>query len=186
MKGARLPLLAALCIALPGALPAAASLATDAEVNVCFNYGCLVEAPVRLAAADIDAVVDSLANQPSAADERAALARAVGSLFALAAQQTPIGADRPGNYDDNGVRGQMDCIDHSTNATRFLELLDARGALHFHEVLPRARRGLIFRHWAAHIATRDAREEFAVDSWYSAVGEPARVLPLAQWESNHD
>ncbi|HJV28515.1 MAG TPA: hypothetical protein VJ673_22745 [Aromatoleum sp.] len=85
-----------------------------------------------------------------AASERVAIAGAIGKLYGLAGEQTPIAADRRGNFLDDGVEGRMDCIDHSTNTTRFLEMMSARGWLHFHRVLePERRHFAIFQHFSA-------------------------------------
>jgi hypothetical protein len=146
------------------------------------------------------------------------LAEVLGELYRLAAMQTPVGADRAGNYLDGDVEGRMDCIDHSTSTTRLLKLIETRGALRFHRVLaPERRTRFIMQHFSAVIeelapAERIARlapgtalahcnctedgliieapdgaevarpgERYAVDSWFVDNGEPAVVLPLAEW-----
>ena len=111
------------------------------QVSVCFNYGCEVEevavfSDIRLAWAQ-----EMLATADSAERERQLVSIVMGRLYFWAGQQTAIHADRGGNFDDEGVRGAMDCIDHSTSTTSFLRLLERRGALHFHRVLEPARRG---------------------------------------------
>ncbi len=133
-------------------LAAAASPAhaAPAEVSVCYNNGCISQAPVRLDAATLEAVRLQLAGADDAAAEREALAIAVGRLLAVAGTQSPVAADRAGNYLDLGVEGRMDCIDHSTSTTRMLRLLEARGWLRFHRVLePERRSFLILQHFSA-------------------------------------
>lgn len=173
-----------------------------------------------------------LASADDAEAEREAIATAVGMLHRLAGEGSPIAADRAGNYLDAGVRGRMDCIDHSTTTTRLLELIESRGWLRFHRVIEPARRSrAIFQHFSAVIEEMEplrepqptAREpaedrvpdhvplllalcdcqnvvediprkpapgtppagpggrRFAVDSWFVEHGEPAVVLPLAEW-----
>lgn len=158
-----------------------ASAGVGAEIDVCFNYGCIASQRAQFDGEVIDALATQVAASADADAERAALTHAVAALYALAAMQTPIGADQPGNVDDGGVRGQMDCIDHSTNTTRFLELLAARGALRFHRVLPPTRRGWVFAHHTARLAALADGAEFAVDSWYVGVGEPPLVVPMTRW-----
>lgn len=168
----------------------------DESVSVCFNYGCVTQAPVRFSAQQLSNVTHTLATAHDAGEERTLLAQVIGTLYAWAGMQTPIHADRGGNYADAGVQGAMDCIDHSTTTTRFLRLLEQRDALHFHHVIATTRRGWIFQHLTATIeelplATANAatatsvtaaqRPRFAVDSWYVDNGKPAIVLPLAEW-----
>jgi len=201
-----------------------------ASLDVCFNYGCASTMPVTLADGRLAAAGKMLSEASDAATERAAIARAVGMLLRVAGEQTPIAADRAGNFLDDGVEGRMDCIDHATNTTRLLEVMAARGWLRFHRVLPPERRTLlIFQHFSAAIeeldvplglppvpppvavpdyvptmlALCDCSEviadiaqdapppkgapqgvpgaRFVVDSWFVDHGEPAVVLPLAEW-----
>lgn len=138
----------------PGALPAVAVTArdvpADARVGVCYNYGCATEVEVRVDGATLDAIRVRLAASADAAIEREVLADAVGMLYGVAARQTPVGADRAGNYLDQEVEGRMDCIDHSTSTTRLLKLIEARGWLRFHRVLDPARRSrIILQHFGA-------------------------------------
>ena len=125
---------------------------------------------------------------------------AVGRLLGWAGQQSPISADRGGNYADDAVHGRMDCIDHATTTTRLLRLLERRGLLRFHRVLEPARRlrFWVFPHYAAQIeearggdAKRGEGEEetssrFAVDSWFFDNGHPAAVMRLEAWQKRKD
>lgn len=168
---------------------AAAQEAAGLAVDICFNYGCLSQWTIELDAARVDGIVLALQGAQNAAEERAHLALAIGQLYALAAEQTPIGNDKGGNYADAGVYGRMDCIDHSRTTTGFLKLLEARGALRWHRVLAPARRvrGLIFQHYSAAIETRQPAtpgappESYVVDSWFVDNGKPAVILPLDAW-----
>ena len=131
-----------------------------------------------------------LGSAQSAEDERERLAVAIGWLLGWAGRQTPIAADRGGNYADDGVRGRMDCIDHSTTTTRLLRLLEARGWLRFHRVLdPVLRVRFLFdAHYSAQIeelpeaagddATAVEAARHVGDSWFRDNGQPAGVLPL--------
>ncbi|WP_332675644.1 hypothetical protein [Aromatoleum sp.] len=119
-------------------------------VDVCFNYGCAGGSRVAFSDARLREVRALLADASDAAAERDAIAAAVGRMYRIAAGQSPIGADRAGNYLDGGVVGRMDCIDHSTTTGRFLALLESRGWLRFHRVAEPARRTrIIFQHFSA-------------------------------------
>ncbi|MCB1939960.1 MAG: hypothetical protein KDF24_05360 [Rhodocyclaceae bacterium] len=177
------------------ALPILARAAV--EVPICYNYGCLSEATVRYDEATLTSIAARLREARTAAQERTALAHVVGWLYREAGRQSPIHADRAGDYLDEGVYGKMDCIDHGTSTTRLLEMLEARGALRFHRVRPQARRTrfVLFQHFSAVVEERvpgdgaDATTagdspsgaRFVIDSWFREHGEPAVVLPLADW-----
>lgn len=167
-----------------GAGPARA----DERVSICYNYGCLAQAEVVFSEARLAEVAERLSRADSAVAERAILAQVLGQLYRWAGEQSPIGADRPGNYLDFGVNGMMDCIDHSESTTRLLRLLEARGLLHFHAVEPIARRvrWVFAQHFSAVIRERSEAPpavgaRFAVDTWFGEHGDPAVVLPLEDW-----
>lgn len=163
------------------------------RVTVCFNYGCESTATVVFSNRQLADVRDLLDDAVDAAHERELIAVVVGRLLGWAGQQSPIGADRGGNFADDGVHGRMDCIDHSTTTTRLLRMLERRGWLRWHRVRePEVRtRMLLFDHWTAVIEEapkapyRDehpySRERFAVDSWFFDNGQAAVVMPLDQW-----
>ena len=178
------------------ALPALA----DEKVNVCFNYGCLAQAEVVYSEAQLAQIAGLLGVALDAGEERAAIGVAIGRLLGWAGEQTPIAADRGGNYADAAVFGKMDCIDHSTTTTRLLEMLERRRLLRHHRVLaPEVRqRFWVMVHYSALIEALGAAattgegaqeapaaptERYAVDSWFYDNGRPAVVMPLALWQS---
>lgn len=169
----------------------------DVTVPVCYNYGCAVEETVVFSEARLAGLKALLRGAHSPEAERDILAVAVGRLYAWAGEQTPIWRDRGGNYDDDqGESGRMDCIDHATTTTRFLETLAARGLLRFHRVLPPVRRlrFLVAQHYSAAIEelgpVRDpehpAPERYVVDSWFRDSGKPAVIMPLEKWLEGGD
>lgn len=170
------------------------------RVKVCYNYGCLAQSVVEISDERLAEVELLLHAATDAAGERAAIGQAVGKMLAWAAEQSPIGADRGGNYADEGVYGKMDCIDHSTTTTRLLRMIEAKGMLRFHHVLDPAlrRRFLLFEHYSALIEERkpgasdcgcdgetepDPSAQFVVDSWFFDNGHAAAVMPLARWQA---
>lgn len=181
MKRCLVPLFA-LVLSLGLALPAGA-----ASVDVCYNYGCYVQAPVLFSEPELLALGRRLAQAGDGAEERQALAEVLGRMYRIAGSQTPIWRDRGGNLEDDGVDGRMDCIDHSTTASRFIALLAERGWLRFHTPEPRQmrRRGLIFEHWTAVIAD-EGGQRYAVDRWFFDHGEPPAVIPFADWLAGKD
>ena len=126
--------------------------------------------------------------------ERLRLALVIGHLHGWAGEQTPIHVDRGGNHADEGVHGAMDCLDHSATTTRFLEMLERKGWLRHHRVLPRQRRTLFLlnEHFSAAIEEPGPVEvseskkklkpkRYVVDSWFVDNGRPAVILPLEDW-----
>lgn len=186
------------------AKPPARSAKTKAEaevkgsesVVVCYNYGCAAEGPVNFSGKQLTQLRRLLIAARNSEMERAALGRAIGQMYAWAAEQTPVGNDRAGNYADGGMPGQMDCIDHSNTTTRFLRLLDKRGWLRFHRAVDGIRRsGLFSQHFSAAIedlgdgvsvVRNDPRSRlWAVDSWYADNGKPPFIAPIEKWESDN-
>lgn len=126
------------------------------SLELCFNYGCSKTVPVLFSDEELGAVGARFAGVQNAEGERVVLAQAVADLYRVAGEQSPIVADRGGNYADSGVEGRMDCIDHSTNTTRFLELMASKGWLQHHVVRKPSRRSrIIFQHFAAVLEERD-------------------------------
>jgi hypothetical protein len=153
------------------------------ELAVCYNYGCNTQGRVSLHDHQLKRIGVLLGRARTPGEEREAVSQAIGLLENYAGQQTPTWRDRGENYNDDGVDGRMDCIDHSTNTTRYLRLLEARGWLRFHRVAdPAYRAPLLFNaHWAANIVDRESGMAYAVDSWFFDNGQPAAVLPLDVW-----
>ena len=159
----------------------------DERVTICHGYGCLVQEGVGYSEGQLGEIRRLLFAADGAASERQRLAEVLGRLYGWAGLQSDIRNDRGGNYADEGISGRMDCIDHSTTTTRLLRLLEARGYLRWHRVSEPAERSvaLVFApHYSAVIETvGDGEvEAFAVDSWFVDNGEPAVILPLAEWK----
>lgn len=169
--------------ALLGALALPVLSAHAEVVTICYNYGCYSRAPVDYSEAQLERLHRMLAAAADANAERAAISAVIGRMYAIAGEQTPVWRDKGGNYADGGENGKMDCIDHSTNTTAFLRLLQARGWLRFHDVLaPIMRRRFFFAvHWSARIREREAKKVYVVDSWFVDNGRPAVVLPVEDW-----
>lgn len=157
------------------------------SVAICYGYGCFAQTDIRIEESDWRRFKRRLSGAGDAEVERKILSGVIGDLYALAGQRSPIRNDRGGNYADEGVSGAMDCIDHSTTTTRFLRILERRGALRWHVVLPPEvrRRFLFFEHYSAAIAENaggDEARRFVVDSWFVDNGKPAVILPLDEWK----
>ena len=168
-----------------------AAAAADERVSVCFNYGCLTQAEIVYSNEQLRELRSLLSEAQDAEQERAAIAIAVGRLLGWAGKQSPIAADRGGNYADNAVYGKMDCIDHSITTTRLLRMMEAQGMLRYHRVLERVlrRRFFLFDHFSAQIEEISAEDNmgdaghYVVDSWFFDNAQPAVIMPLERWMS---
>ena len=169
-------------LALMAALTAACVHA-DQVVTICYNYGCLTQTAVTFSEQRLAEVRAMLATATTAAQERDLVAQAVGRLYAWAAEQTPIGADRGGDYADDGKPGRMDCIDHSTTTDRFLRMFEDLGWLRFHRVgkIVVRHRWIFGQHFSAVLEENGSGARYVVDTWFRDNGRPAVVLPLADW-----
>jgi hypothetical protein len=178
-----MPRAAASITLLLAALVGAAAAARADEVTICYNYGCQAQAQVDFGEPQLDALRSLFAAADDPAAERAAISLAIGRMYAIAGEQTPVWRDKGGNYADGGENGRMDCIDHSTNTDTFLRLLHAHGWLRFHEVLAPLKRVrfLVFDHWGARIIERGTRQTYVVDSWYFDNGHAAAVFAVEEW-----
>ena len=166
----------------------AGAVAADEVVPICYGYGCIAQAQIKFSDVQLREIGRQLAVAVDAENERKLLAVAIGELYGWAGQQSDIGNDRGGNYADGHAPGKMDCIYHSQSTTRLLKLLEVRGLLRWHRVQePEVRNwALVFpAHWSAVIEEKKADGEaprFAVDSWFVDNGQPAVILPLAEWK----
>lgn len=157
-------------------------------VAVCYDYGCHHQKTIELSQEALAPVALLMSNTQSAVEERALLGEAVGFLYQLAGLQTPIFRDRGGNFDDDRTQsGAMDCIDHSTTASAFLQLLARNGWLRFHRVESPISRGMLLTiHWGARISDKQTAEEFIIDRWFFDHGHHAAVLPIEDWMDRKD
>ena len=169
------------------ALVWACAVAADEVVPICYGYGCIAQAQITFSEAQLREIGRQLSVAVDAENERKLLATAIGELYGWAGQQSDIRNDRGGNYADGHSPGKMDCIDHSKSTTRLLNLLEARGYLRWHRVREPEVRSRIFLtvHWSAVIEEKKTDGEvqrFVVDSWFVDNGQPAVILPLAEWK----
>ena len=190
LRGGKLPLMAVLLMLLAWEALAIESAGADEKVKVCFNYGCLAQAEVVFSNAQLSDLAQLMRSARTAEEERQAIGEAIGRLLGWAGQQSPIAADRGGNYLDDAIYGRMDCIDHATTTTRLLSMMERHGMLRFHRLDEPVlrRRFLLFEHYSALIkeVSGDGAEvaagRYVVDSWFFDNGQPAAVMPLASWQ----
>lgn len=154
--------------------------------SVCHGYECHYRTKVTLTAKDEQRIRNLLHNGSRSADgERKAL-RTVVAIFEQRSTAFIGVRDKPRmQFGKARIKGQMDCIDESTNTDNFLRYLQSRGWLKHHTVARRTSRGAFFDgrypHWTAVIEDKQG-QKWAVDSWYEAGGGPPDIMPLQQWK----
>jgi len=154
--------------------------------RVCHGYECYYQTKVILSAQDLRRRQNLMRQgAQSAAAERKALRAAIA--FFEQRSTAAIGVrDKPRmQFGKARIKGQMDCIDESTNTDNFIRYLHSRGWLKHHTPVRKTARGSFFDgrypHWTAVIQTKDG-ERWAVDSWYEAGGGLPDIMPLAEWK----
>ncbi|MBU1192871.1 MAG: hypothetical protein KKE76_14320 [Gammaproteobacteria bacterium] len=153
---------------------------------LCYGYGCKLAMPVSLSQADWAALRALFPATRTAAEERAAVAHAVGLFERIAGQVAPIHRDLAGNPLAVARQpGQLDCIAESLNTAAWLILLDQHGLLRWHRVVERAYRApwVLDQHWAARIEEVATGQYYVVDSWPQDNGEPALIQTLEDWRA---
>jgi hypothetical protein len=169
-----------------GASPALAAAPTSPKlVTICHGYGCSFRTKLTLGAADgarFRSIMSVGAASPQA--ERAALARAV-SYFDRRANEATGYKDRPRTEVGKPERGQMDCVDESTNTHALLLYLAERGLLKFHKVGRKVSRGFFldgrYPHWTA-IIIEPSGVKWVVDPWYAQLGGAPDIFPYEKWK----
>jgi hypothetical protein len=176
--------LLALCLALSVPLAVA-----DGLVRFCYDWSCKTPGVVSYPEPWLKRMLAPLRQAKTPEAERVAVAEVVRQFYVRAAEQTPIGADEPGNEEDETVVGRMDCIDHSSSTRNILSFLAHRQALRWHRVGPYAHRTLFLdSHYSATLIATDANAEddtgiYTIDPWFVEQGNLPPVQPVREWAS---
>jgi hypothetical protein len=164
----------------PGPLPT--------KLTACHGYGCRLERnfPITQSVADrFDAIMQPGKTSPEA--ERAALSNAIQYYEDLAAAAIGHRDGPKSPVVASGEKGQMDCIDESTNTRRLMTYLEARGLLAHHSISQNVTRGALldrrYPHHTAVIKETVSGKKWAVDSWYEPAGGPPDIVDLAYWRT---
>jgi hypothetical protein len=161
------------------------STAGTERLDICHGYGCTFRSKLELTASDDGRFASIMAaGRTSPSAERAAISSAVRYFENRARQTTGVVDQRKSEFGAARVRGQMDCIDESTNTRTLLKHLEKRGLLKHHDVAMNASRGFLVdgRYPHSTAVIRDASGvKWAVDSWYAPMGGAPDILPLGDW-----
>jgi hypothetical protein len=160
-------------------------------VWVCHAYGCQKQTRFRFRDEDIAALSAVMAKARKAdtpAEERRAVAYAIGWMEDRVGKVIGTSADRPGmDFQGSGDPTQQDCVDEATNTTSYLLVLQANGFLKHHTVgTPFSKENLLrgvagWPHWTAVLQETANSQRWAVDSWIYANGENPAVVEVEKW-----
>lgn len=160
-------------------------------VFVCSGYGCQTQSPLRFGPEQVKTLAEIMRKTKQAdtpAEERRAVAYAVGWMEAYAGEKVGTKDDRPGmDYDGSGDPGQLDCVDEATNTTSYLTILQSNSLLKHHTVGRPFSRGNIllgvsnWPHWTGVLWETGSKQKWAVDSWIGPNGENPAVVEAEKW-----
>lgn len=157
----------------------------ESRLFVCHGFDCSYKTRVDLGAADHKQYAALFAKADSPETERAAVRRAVQHAEERASGVIGIRDLPKSDYTQSRVKGQMDCIDESTNTRSLLLYLEKRGLLKHHVVEVNRSRGFFadgrYPHSTAVLAEKSGTRRWAIDSWYEPAGGPPDVRPLDEW-----
>lgn len=160
--------------------------ADSARIVVCHGFDCTYKARLDLGAADSRRLSSIMAGARSAAAERAAVSRAVQYFENRAAGAVGVRDQPKSDISQSREKGQMDCIDESTNTRSLLLHLAHRKLLKHHTVEMNVSRGAFvdgrYPHSTAVLRDKSGAR-WAVDSWYAPMGGAPDIMPLPEWQS---
>lgn len=156
-----------------------------AQMIVCHGFNCYMKTTLHLSQSDDEQFARLMApGQASAAAERQAIANAIAYFETRATKAIGVADGAKSSGLESGKRGQMDCIDESTNSRTLLLYLQKRGLLNHHKVLGNVSRGFFadgrYPHSTALVADTSGRK-WAVDSWFEPAGGKPDIMPLDEW-----
>lgn len=182
-----LPVLGA-CTSASSNYSAALESVAASRLTVCHGYNCYFRTHLALGESDmkrISAIMASGAQSPSA--ERDAVGRAIAFYEDRAGDAIGVRDRAKSTLDEGGTKGQMDCIDESTNTRTFMLLLEKKGLLRHHTVQSNVSRGFFldarYPHSTAVLKEKPGGKLWAVDSWYEPMGGRPDILALSQWKT---
>jgi len=160
-------------------------------VYVCHAYGCKKQTRFRFTDEDIATIsklMETTRKDDSAAEERRAIAYAIGWMERRTGDVIGTKADRPGmDFMASGDPTQQDCVDEASNTTSYLLVLANNQLLRHHTVgTPFAKENLLhgvagWPHWTAVIRDTATGQKWAVDSWIYANGENPAIVETEKW-----
>lgn len=162
--------------------------AVPTKLTACYGYGCRMEKAFAITSKMSDRFAAIMgAGKASPQAEREAIRRAVAYYEDLSANAIGVRDKAKSPVVASGEKGQMDCIDESTNTRHILTYLANRGLITQHSVEQNVTRGALidgrYPHWTAVVKDKADGKKWAVDSWYEPAGGLPDVTELAYWRT---
>ncbi len=161
------------------------------SVTVCHAYTCKMQTKFTFKDADIaeiKAVMKKTKKDESAAEERRAVAYAIGWMENRVGKVIGTDKDRAGmEFGGPGDPTQQDCVDESTNTTSYLLVLQNNGLMKHHTVGTPFSKDQLWRgvsgwtHWTAVLKETTGGQRWAVDSWIYQNGENPAIVETEKW-----
>jgi len=160
---------------------------TTSLVVACHGFGCRYQTRINLTQGDRVRLAALLAaGKASASAERRAVAAAVQwfdrRIGPAAGTTRRVARAGPAQ---SGDKGQLDCLDTSTNNTSLLLLLTHLRLFKHHQAELPASRGLLIDgrgpHATAVISDIKSGQKWAIDNWTRKYGELPEMMPLGEW-----
>lgn len=160
-------------------------------VTVCHAYSCKMQTKFTFKDADITeiaSVMKKARKDDSAAEERRAIAYAIGWMEVRVGKVIGTDKDRAGmEFAGPGDPTQQDCVDESTNTTSYLLVLQHNGLIKHHTVGTPFSKDQLWRgvagwtHWTAVLHETATKQRWAVDSWIYENGENPAIVETDKW-----
>lgn len=155
------------------------------KIYVCSGFDCNYKTAYPVSEDDRAQFASIMeAGAGSAQAERQAIREAVSFYENRAATFIGVRDKAKSDFTQSRQKGQMDCIDESTNTHSLLLFLEQNGMLKYHEVEPNVSRGIFldgrYPHSTAVLRDPSGRK-WAVDSWYEPTGGLPDVMALDEW-----
>ncbi len=164
---------------------------TDAKptrIFVCHGFDCSYQTKYSVTAEDWDRFSEIMAEGTGSPEaERQAISAANMYYEERAVLSIGVRDKAKSNIGQSREKGQMDCIDESTNTRSMLLFLAENNWLKHHKVEWNVSRGILidgrYPHSTAVIKEHTTGKKWAVDSWFEATGVAPDIVPLKYWKT---
>lgn len=162
---------------------------TIEDFDVCDSAGCRSITGLSYSDDEWQSIAAIFEPIPKdAAEERDRINIAIGAMETIIGHKNGTLGDAPRNKRHLGTGKQIDCIAEAANTTVALLLLEQNGLLRYHRTGYPKHRGftrLRFPHNTASVVELASGDQYAIDSWFFAGGEPAISVPVREWKAGY-
>ncbi|MEX0347239.1 MAG: hypothetical protein AB3N20_20120 [Rhizobiaceae bacterium] len=158
------------------------------RIFVCHGFDCSYKTKYTVTPEDLSRFAEIMSSGAESAEaERKAIVAANMYYEERAAQAIGVRDKAKSHIGQSRERGQMDCIDESTNTRSMLLFLEENGWLKHHKTQWNVSRGVLidgrYFHSTAVIKENANGKKWAVDSWFEPTGVAPDIVPLSYWKT---